>query len=226
MKEKRIKTRKREPMVDKELIGIWKKTLKPSISSWLLKTNYEGLGEQDKEEFERDFGEILDLALIGLNASGESKPKSDLIERQVAIDALADWEAIYTWDDWCNDHKNEAGKYHITAPSAVVKDLPPAKPEHDAEFWRRRAEEYSDVCFAITAEMAKGIKFDSIRIDENGITFGKERPERKVGEWVQVPRFEGDTQPDLECPFCKHKVGWWDMTKYCAECGADMRGKS
>ena len=116
-------------MVDKELIGIWKNMLKPSISSWLLKTNYEGLGEQDKEEFERDFGEILDLALIGLNASGESKPMSDLIERQVAIDALADWEAIYTWDDWYNDHKNEVGKYHIIAPSAVVKDLPPAKPE-------------------------------------------------------------------------------------------------
>ena len=111
---------------------------------------------------------------------------------------------------------------HKTSKSEGMEE----KEQQDADFWRRRAEEYSDVCFAITAEMTKGIKFDSIRIDENGITFGKERPERKVGEWVQVPRFEGDTQPDLECPFCKHKVGWWDMTKYCAECGADMRGKS
>ena len=53
----------------------------------------------------------------------------------------------------------------------------------------------------------------------------KKQPKRKIGEWVQVPRFEGDTQPDLECPFCKHKVGWWDATKYCSECGADMRGR-
>ena len=53
-------------MVDKELIENWRNMLKPSISSWLLKTNYEGVGEQDKEEFERDFDEILDLAFIGL----------------------------------------------------------------------------------------------------------------------------------------------------------------
>ena len=60
-------------MVDKELIEIWRNMLKPSISSWLFKTNYEGMGEQDKEEFGRDFDEILDLALIGLNTSRESK---------------------------------------------------------------------------------------------------------------------------------------------------------
>ena len=53
-------------MVDKELIEIWRNALKPSISLWLLNTNYEEMGEQDKEEFERDFDEILDLALIGL----------------------------------------------------------------------------------------------------------------------------------------------------------------
>lgn len=53
-------------MVDKELIENWRNMVKPSISSLLFKTNYEGMGEQDKEEFERDFDEILDLALIGL----------------------------------------------------------------------------------------------------------------------------------------------------------------
>ena len=49
-------------------------------------------------------------------------------------------------------------------------------------------------------------------------------PERKVGEWVQVPRFEGDTQPYLECPFCKNKVGWWDLARYCNGCGAKLEG--
>ena len=53
-------------MIDKELIENWRNMVKPSISSLLFKTNYEGMGEQDKEEFERDFDEILDLALIGL----------------------------------------------------------------------------------------------------------------------------------------------------------------
>ena len=58
-------------MVDKELIENWRNMLKPSISSRLLKTNYEGMGEQDKEEFERDFDEILDLALIGLKCKAQ-----------------------------------------------------------------------------------------------------------------------------------------------------------
>jgi len=50
------------------------------------------------------------------------------------------------------------------------------------------------------------------------------QPERKVGEWVQVPRFEGDTQPYLECPFCKNQVGWWDLARYCNGCGAKLEG--
>ena len=50
----------------------------------------------------------------------------------------------------------------------------------------------------------------------------RKQPERKVGEWVQVPRFEGDTQPYLECPFCKNQVGWWDLARYCNGCGAKL----
>jgi hypothetical protein len=78
-------------MVDKELIEIWRNMLKPSISSRLLKTNYEGKGEQDKEEFERDFDEILDLALIGLknkaqlsleDATSSTSSTDDTIGRQ------------------------------------------------------------------------------------------------------------------------------------------------
>lgn len=90
---------KGEPMVDKELIENWRNMLKPSISSWLFKTNYEGMGEQDKEEFGRDFDEILDLALIGLKYKAQLSQEGtdkrtethacDLISRQAAIDAIA-----------------------------------------------------------------------------------------------------------------------------------------
>ena len=203
-------------MVDKELIEIWRNMLKPTISSRLLKTNYEGKGEQDKEEFERDFDEILDLALIGLNASGESKPMSDLIERQVAIDALEDWEAIYTWDDWCNDHKNEVGKYHITAPSAVVKDLPPAKPEqrwipvserlpeeHESMFarfygserWNRSMWLRQSDRVLVTSELA-----DGTRINETARTRdGEWKPDhtilkREIVAWMPMPKpYKGET---------------------------------
>lgn len=50
------------------------------------------------------------------------------------------------------------------------------------------------------------------------------QPERAEGEWVQIQRCARDAQPDLECPFCKHRIGWWDMGRYCAGCGAKLKG--
>lgn len=50
------------------------------------------------------------------------------IDRQVAVDALEDWEEKYAWDDWCRMHKDEKEKYKITAPSDVLKELQPALP--------------------------------------------------------------------------------------------------
>lgn len=78
--------RKGEQMVDKELIEIWRNELKPAISLLLLNINYEEMGEQDKEEFERDFDEILDLALIGLKYKTQLSQESttDTISRQAA----------------------------------------------------------------------------------------------------------------------------------------------
>lgn len=105
-------------MIDKELIGIWKNMLKPAISSWLLKTNYEGLGEQDKEEFERDFDEILDLALVGLKYKAQLSQERtdkrteshacDLISRQAAKLKVArvvweDGDSCYDFNDKCVD---------------------------------------------------------------------------------------------------------------------------
>ena len=50
------------------------------------------------------------------------------------------------------------------------------------------------------------------------------QPEPKESEWVQIQRYARDAQPDLECPFCKHRIGWWDMGRYCAGCGAKLKG--
>lgn len=112
-------------MVDKELIEIWRNMLKPSISSLLFKINYEGMGEQDKEEFERDLDEILDLALIGLKHKAqlpqertEKRTEShacDTIYRQAAIDVLNTGFWGVEWDK--------------ALATAMLNDLPPAQPE-------------------------------------------------------------------------------------------------
>ena len=114
-------------MVDKELIENWRNMLKPSISSRLLKTNYEGRGEQDKEEFERDFDEILDLALIGLKYKAQLSQKRtekrtetracDLISRQAAIDEITEYgsgDTVYM---------------SVVELKRRIEQLPPAQPE-------------------------------------------------------------------------------------------------
>ena len=170
-------------MVDKELIGIWRNMLKSPISSWLLKTNYEGRGEQDKEEFERDFDEILDLALIGLKYKAQlSQERTDKRTETHACDLISRQAAVELAMKYCPDDDGAVQcDGDIRGLLDELENLPPAQPEHDAEFWRKRAEEYSNICLAMTAEMTKGIKFNSIRIDENGICFGKEQPEQK---WI------------------------------------------
>ena len=47
------------------------------------------------------------------------------------------------------------------------------EPKDSTEFWRKRAKYYSDICLDLIAEMGRGVKLDSIIINENGITFTK-----------------------------------------------------
>lgn len=144
-------------MVDKELIENWRNMIKPTISSLLLKTNYEGMGEQDKEEFERDFDEILDLALIGLKHKAQLLQEGTTPSTADTTNSTADtisrqFEEIvvrYPSVDLCNypEHKGkpyfsirykENGENHIgygtykpEVLSQYLRDyfMPPAQPE-------------------------------------------------------------------------------------------------
>jgi len=125
-------------MVDKELIGIWRNMIKPTISSLLLKTNYEGMGKQDKEEFERDFDEILDLALIELkhkeqfSQEGTTKDAtSDTISRQAAIDEeirCAICRNQTKTDRGCDGNCQVDENLHKEIIRIIEKHLPPAQP--------------------------------------------------------------------------------------------------
>ena len=53
----------------RELIEDFTKIVKPFVQKKLLEENFEGMGEQDKDEFGRDFDEILSLAIKGLESS-------------------------------------------------------------------------------------------------------------------------------------------------------------
>jgi hypothetical protein len=58
----------------------------PFVSKRLLETNYEGLGESDAKEFEREFNEILNLAIKAL----EQEPKSEWEHDHEILKAYAD----------------------------------------------------------------------------------------------------------------------------------------
>ena len=47
---------------------------------------------------------------------------------------------------------------------------------------------------------------------------------QNTGRWIPVPRCDGDTQPNLKCPFSGNEIGWWDLGRYCAGCGAKLEG--
>ena len=65
----------------------------------------------------------------------------------------------------------------------------------DAEFWRRRADYYCNMCSKLIADMGAGVKIESVKIDETGITFTKKKPpaqsidlqelEDRFGEYVR-----------------------------------------
>lgn len=56
----------------RERIEDFREIVLPFLSRTLLKTNYENMGKSDAEEFEKDFNEILDLAIKAL----EQEPKT------------------------------------------------------------------------------------------------------------------------------------------------------
>jgi len=146
-------------MVDKELIENWRTMVKLPISSLLFKTNYEGMGEQDKEEFERDFDEILDLALIGLKYKAQLSQERtekrtethacDLISRQAAIDIERNatvntnpshFEAHQKFTQFMDDAEiSSFGRWQwsngfntaLTAVGIDLKNLPSAQPESE-----------------------------------------------------------------------------------------------
>ena len=65
----------------RERIEDMREVVLPFVKKRLLETNYEGLGEADAKEFERDFNEILNLAIKGLEQEPTTKNDSSSLEK-------------------------------------------------------------------------------------------------------------------------------------------------
>ena len=130
----------------------------------------------------------------------------------------------------CMDETEEP---YYRALSEAIR-LASAQPEQgdEAIFWKKRAREYEDIIADFVAEQAKGIKFDSITITEEGITFKKSQPER-TGKWIRWYETKEDETGTEYIPHCRcSKCGTeYDphsskFVLFCNVCGARMERRT
>lgn len=75
-------------------------------------------------------GKQTDAFLSELRRGNGVKRMADLIDRKAAIDALHEWEKVYTWDENCLEDREK-----VYAPSEVIEDLPDVEPERKKGKW-------------------------------------------------------------------------------------------
>ena len=142
-----------------EIIEFYREHLKPIIQKMLLKTNYQGQGKVDYEEFGRDFDELLDLAIIGMQSNSDE----DCISRAEAIDALG-YNISITSDEGLDEYrtvlKEMLGKIYDTQ-KAQIEALPSIQPKSKTDVLDKiRAEieqKKSDILSDTLSDMDCGI---------------------------------------------------------------------
>lgn len=93
--------------------------------------------------------------------SAEPELATDTISRQAAIDAVEQWEDDHTWDDWCNEHKDEKERFHIVPPSDYIRSLPSAEPLDAQEAYYKGKMDAFDECAAFVKKLNGEIKQDA-----------------------------------------------------------------
>lgn len=118
---------------------------------------------------------------------------TDTIGRQAAIDAIG----ILLEQSEDDEHDKTWNNAIRSSINAVKHHLPSVQPEQSdtSEFWRKRADYYSDMCMNLIGEMGRGVEIESVKINENGIEFIKKQPpaqsidlqelEDRFGEYVR-----------------------------------------
>jgi len=109
---------------------------------------------------------------------------------------------------------------------SLLKKLTPYEADGDVEFWKRRAKDYENTVNDLVSKMTKGVKFNCMEMNAEGLTFREEKPsvqaERKKGKWIPVdePTINGRCSVcGFESHLCEDDVYGYD---YCPNCGARL----
>ena len=124
----------------RELIEDFAKIVKPFVQKRLLEENFEGMGEQDKAEFGRDFDEILSLAIKGLESSTWIPVTERLPDREEYIAnngrfIVSDGERSYSeyFDIYDKECFGEPTMYGFRVDRAVAAWMPLPEPYNGGE---------------------------------------------------------------------------------------------
>lgn len=171
-------------------------------------------------ENEKDMRVILNAPSVQTEKTqlSEEDATFDCISRKAAINAL--WKALYAYEDKTEKQFQESDELDVydwilhreffqnmnDIDRQTILALPSVQPEQDdnSEFWRKRAEQYRDMCFDLVNKINQGIKVDSIAISEAGIVF-------KASPSVQancVYRHEDDEECIIKCDDNNAKYLW------------------
>ena len=72
---------------------------------------------------------------------------------------------------------------------------------------------------------------EALKREEAIWEFPSAQPERKKGKWIKEDGMaNGIVMRVVKCSLCKEKAGineegFWHLSNYCPNCGADMRGE-
>lgn len=146
------------------------------------------LYDEDLEAYGCEIPEMFncDRAIEALKELPSVQPEScgDAVSRNAIIRALNTMDR-YVSDELtlCNTYikfpKNEVFIVDDVYEE-IAENLPSVQPEQgDAEFWRKRSDEYEKMFFDLYWRMMNGVKFESMQFDKNGITLKMREPSQE-----------------------------------------------
>lgn len=133
---------------------------------------------------ENKYCDVLDLCPCYPDKGCDfAESRKELINKQDVLDILEKGEKtlnrlIRVFQSLNSDEERMFKFGHKLVRACVndVKALPSvqAESDNDTEFWCKRAKEYEKMVGELIADMIRGVKFDSVELNENGLVFKKQ----------------------------------------------------
>ena len=206
----------------REYIEDFREVLLPFMKKWLLRINYENRGKSDVEEFEKDFNEILDLAIKALEQ--EPTTKNDLgvdcISRKAVFEVIDDCNSDGLKGIFCSYNDGERFKEYI-------KNLPSVTPQPCNDAVSRK--DVVKILGRIEQRVfdGEGFDYEEARAEIDDLPSVTPQ-EPKTGHWIFIgEENEEETMAGNFCYVCS-ECGFSDVhgkttyVPYCWQCGAKM----